>query len=288
MNITEFFEHSLGAKLKNPRWSWGAFNENQKRLYLRVWSDGFDDENRKEYTQIDWDHRVTNSPGYNERTSQIERAKRHGFEVYGIVCDPLEPPGQKARKIALFNSSDLLKLGDVVHRQDKTWAKVEGWVPVSVLRGAPTKQDAMDGWDDPTFLQEPASSTEKETLTKARVGQGEFRGKVLDQWNGRCAVTGSPIQEIVRASHIKPWKDSTNRERLDPMNGLPLIATLDAMFDSGYISFDDQGRMLVSPILNDEDLRTAGITKKKLRSKPSASTAAYLAYHRTEIFRRAT
>lgn len=47
MNITDFFEHSLGAKLKNSRWSWGAVNEKQGRLFLRVWSDQYDDTKKK-------------------------------------------------------------------------------------------------------------------------------------------------------------------------------------------------------------------------------------------------
>ena len=65
-------------------------------------------------------------------------------------------------------------------------------------------------------------STTKETLINARVGQGPFREHVLQLWGKCCAVTRSLTLEAIRASHIKPWRQSTDEERLDPHNGLPL------------------------------------------------------------------
>ncbi|MGO7165362.1 HNH endonuclease, partial [Rhizobium johnstonii] len=64
---------------------------------------------------------------------------------------------------------------------------------------------------------------------------------MLAQWHGRCAVTSCNLPAVLRASHIVPWREASNAERLDPENGLPLVATLDALFDVGLISFDDQG-----------------------------------------------
>ena len=57
--------------------------------------------------------------------------------------------------------------------------------------------------------------------------------QVLKIWGNRCCVTGSTTLDAIRASHIKPWRRSSNQERLDPYNGLPLVATLDALFDAG-------------------------------------------------------
>ena len=46
------------------------------------------------------------------------------------------------------------------------------------------------------------------------------------------------------------WNDrlATNEERLDAANGILLSANIDILFDKGFVSFDERGRMLVSPL----------------------------------------
>ncbi|HET9245398.1 MAG TPA: HNH endonuclease signature motif containing protein, partial [Xanthobacteraceae bacterium] len=61
------------------------------------------------------------------------------------------------------------------------------------------------------------------------------------------------VEAALRASHIKPWRESSDRERLDPANGLLLTANLDALFNDGLIAFDDEGQMLVSAQLTRKD-----------------------------------
>ncbi|SED73077.1 HNH endonuclease [Burkholderia sp. WP9] len=81
--------------------------------------------------------------------------------------------------------------------------------------------------------------TERDQLAKARIGQGRFRADVIAKW-GRgevCALTGAAIPEMLVASHIKPWRKSSNEERLDPMNGLLLAANVDRLFDRNLMSF---------------------------------------------------
>jgi hypothetical protein len=283
MNITNFFQHVLGAPLINSRWSWGAVNEGSQQLFLRVWSDHFDD--TKEFIQVDWEKRVTTSQGYDQRTAQLRRYQSEDLEAYGVVCDPRDPPGEKLRKIARFDSETLLRLGELKVQGGTTWARVVRETPVSVTIGNPTKQDAFADVDLGAESLDEMTLTEKEALAKARVGQGKFRQDVLAKWDNQCAVSRVEIRELLRASHIKPWKDSTSRERLDPCNGVPLIATLDALFDYGYISFDDSGKMLISPLLNKVDCQKLGITRKRLRIKPDKKMKGYLEYHRSKIFR---
>jgi hypothetical protein len=122
--------------------------------------------------------------------------------------------------------------------------------------------------------------TTKRTLIDARKGQGRFRAEVLQLWDNRCSVTGSSCGRAIRASHIKPWRDSTEEERLDPHNGLPLTANLDALFDAGLVSFDANGRLIVSPMLSIAEQEILGIGDQSLTKKLSAKTAAYLVYHR--------
>jgi HNH endonuclease len=79
-------------------------------------------------------------------------------------------------------------------------------------------------------FQENVSETSRKRLTDARLGQGKFRTQLDSAWGNACAVTRCSIQEVLRASHIKPWHSSNNRERLDPENGILLTAHLDAFF----------------------------------------------------------
>ncbi len=123
-------------------------------------------------------------------------------------------------------------------------------------------------------------TTTKSTLVDTRIGQGWFRTEVLKRWEHCCAVTGSSTREAIRASHILPWRDSTDEERLDPNNGLPLIASLDALFDTGLISFDSSGRLLVATKLTESERKIFGLDTRALLKKPSEKTATYLARHR--------
>lgn len=101
-------------------------------------------------------------------------------------------------------------------------------------------------------------------------------------WGGACAVTGLECDEVLRASHIKPWSHSTGKERLDSHNGLLLSANLDALFDEGLITFDDSGQMQISPRLDAKNFGALGIPRP-LRFIPDG-LADYLKYHRNHVF----
>ena len=105
------------------------------------------------------------------------------------------------------------------------------------------------------------SPTEKEALGTARIGQGQFRRDLQRLWKA-CAVTGCRELSLLRASHIKPWSASTDAERLDPYNGLLLVPNLDVAFDSGYISFLDNGKILISSRLHQTARKIMGIHRE--------------------------
>ncbi|TDK33212.1 HNH endonuclease [Luteimonas terrae] len=151
-----------------------------------------------------------------------------------------------------------------------------------VLSGL-TKADALEIHQDiESVLVQDITVTEKQRLISARLGQGKFRSEVLERWHRSCAVTGSTTLDVIRASHSKPWRSCTNEERLDPSNGLPLVATLDALFDAGLITFNDNGDLLVSPRLQDDTLKVDGL---KLVRALTASERIFLDYHRREIYK---
>jgi predicted restriction endonuclease len=122
--------------------------------------------------------------------------------------------------------------------------------------------------------------TEAESNRLSRIGQGRFRDLLLGLWEGKCAVTGCKETRVLRASHIKPWADSTNKERLDRYNGLLLNPNLDAAFDCGLITFDDDGRIRLSSKLCAEDAVFLGIDPSMRISNISKQHLKYLRYHR--------
>ena len=123
------------------------------------------------------------------------------------------------------------------------------------------------------------SPTQAQAWTLTRLGQGKYRDELLALWEGRCAVTGCTVSQVLRASHAIPWCSSSNAQRRDPNNGLPLIATLDALFDRGLIAFSDDGTMLCSTAIAEEDRRMLGIPTR-LRKSLSDAQRTYLRAHR--------
>ena len=128
------------------------------------------------------------------------------------------------------------------------------------------------------------TATQKQTLVYARVGQGSFRAGLVDVWDGKCAVTGVSVRELLRASHVKPWAASTDMERLDHDNGLLLIANLDAAFDKHLISFTDEGKMLLSDALGPKGHTILGVpANARLRKPLTEKQKIYLRDHRTNL-----
>lgn len=125
-------------------------------------------------------------------------------------------------------------------------------------------------------------STVRESLVSARKGQGLFRSRVLAQWNNRCAVTGYSDIRFLHASHIKPWRASDDRERLDRFNGFPLIPSIDMAFDIGYVSFSSSGNILISGEL--ELPEKLGIYSNQ-QIQLAKHHQVYLEFHREVLFK---
>lgn len=96
---------------------------------------------------------------------------------------------------------------------------------------------------------EPTLPTETEAMKRIRVGQAVFRAALMAYWKSTCPLTGISEPALLRASHIRPWAECDDAERLDVHNGLLLSALWDAAFDRGLVSFDDDGAALFTPRL---------------------------------------
>jgi hypothetical protein len=132
-------------------------------------------------------------------------------------------------------------------------------------------------------LDDTLEETEKERIVKTRIGQSKFKQKLLKR-SKKCAICGVNDERFLIASHIKPWSQSMNRERLDVNNGLLLCPNHDSLFDKGYISFDEEGILKVTDDLNDSVLIFMNINPQ-FRLEMNEQISNYIQWHFKNRFR---
>lgn len=128
--------------------------------------------------------------------------------------------------------------------------------------------------------EEAPTITTREAIIRARIGQGAFRSAVLARWKGKCALTGMQNPTLLVASHIDAWALCDNKARLDPDNGLLLAVHIDRLFDSGLISFDEQGRLLISSELGEEEREILRLDRFREIPTLTEGNRRYLTKHR--------
>lgn len=126
-------------------------------------------------------------------------------------------------------------------------------------------------------------ATEKTVLIDARRGQGVFRSRV-ERIEKRCRVTGIADSRFLIASHIKPWACSENSERLDGNNGLMLSPHIDRLFDRGFMTFLQDGSVVIAPEAT-EVFRQWHISPQ-LAMPLSREQELYMQYHRAYVYRQ--
>ena len=133
--------------------------------------------------------------------------------------------------------------------------------------------------NDPTVPE-----TERLAIIRARNGQGLFKERV-SKIESRCRITGveNPVHLI--ASHCKPWRDSTNEERLNGENGLLLTPSIDHLFDRGFIGFEDNGKLIISPVAHRPSLQRMGIDTTKVVNVGGFTSGQkqFLDFHRNAV-----
>ena len=126
---------------------------------------------------------------------------------------------------------------------------------------------------------------DRRQLISARVGQGIFRDR-LERIETACRVTGIMDRRYLQASHIKPWKDADDREKLDGANGLLLSPHICHLFDRGHISFADDGALLISRHLNPFVRKAWGLEQPAAARAFAPEQRIHLDYHRQHIFEK--
>lgn len=210
--------------------------------------------------------RADEDGGATAALSMIDVSGRLAEEEFGTSASVDLPPGAAAAR----RVSDRLALHRLLRRAFQ-------------LSNAPI---ASAPWGPAADFVALPRTTEAERLVVQRVGQQLFRERLMDQWGARCAVTGVAVQELLRASHIKPWAScESDEERLDPFNGLLLAANLDAVFDQGFVTFDDEGRVVLSSALLEDAARALAISPTMRLRAIEDRHRAYLVWHRRDVFR---
>lgn len=157
----------------------------------------------------------------------------------------------------------------------------------------PLLQDDLDLWEH--RLEEQVASdtsireTDREAIVRARCGQGLFKERVL-RIEHRCRITGVENLTHLIASHSKPWRDSSNEERLNGENGLLLTPSIDHLFDRGFIGFENSGELIISPVAHRPSLERMGIGTERLVNVGSFSEGQkhFLEFHRNAVLLRAS
>lgn len=131
---------------------------------------------------------------------------------------------------------------------------------------------------DPLYASD--LETDMKRFINTRVGQGAYRKRIIHRWEYKCAVTGFDKLPILIASHILPWSIADDNERLDVHNGILLSPTYDALFDRKLITFENNGKIILSNKIEERAFNKIGVSGKEKITNFSDSNFTYLEKHR--------
>lgn len=152
----------------------------------------------------------------------------------------------------------------------------------------PIAVDDIDFWESRIALDISENTgiaeTERQAIVRARVGQGLFKERV-SKIETRCRITGVSNPTHLIASHCKPWRDSSNEDRLNGENGLLLTPSIDHLFDRGFIGFENNGQLIISPVADRPSLQRMGIETESIVNVGGFTSGQkqYLDFHRNSV-----
>lgn len=202
---------------------------------------------------------------------------------------PLRPNGAGLQNMYLTRIPEVFAAGLIDLLGAEAHALVRGYRVAESLPLSPAI--GLIQWEERELnvitADETIPETDRLAIVLARRGQGLFKQRVM-RLEKACRVTGVTREEHLRASHCKPWRDSNNNERLDAENGLLLTPSVDHLFDRGFIGFEDDGDLIVSPVADRESLQRMGIdTRNRINVGVfSSGQRNYLNFHRDSVLLR--
>ena len=162
-----------------------------------------------------------------------------------------------------------------------------------------TRRDISEYYGRPELLDQPTALSvasdeydneyaiqNRRAEVNQRLKQSVFRTAVLNNFQGRCCITGMTETDLLIASHIIPWSRRIDT-RLDPANGLCLSAWIDRLFDRGFISFTDDLCIMVARGMFSDALTQSLTQLQGQQAQPPIRVAIkteYLQWHRDHIY----
>ncbi|MBL8998298.1 MAG: HNH endonuclease [Gemmatimonadetes bacterium] len=210
--------------------------------------------------------------------------------------EPVQPAERYARFIAIldaliaFSAGTSRPLASRLEAQGAVYCIVEEWAPGMSIPSEPEFVGDVEETADADIgaaahdLAE-LDETERVAVVAARRGQGRYRRELLNLWM-RCAVTGCTSESMLRASHLKPWRDSSNADRLNRYNGLLLTPNLDHALDRYLITFTERGRILLSSSFQADDAAALGLDPDMTLEFVLPAHQPFLSHHRAQFERR--
>ena len=214
----------------------------------------------------------------NEEVKKMKSQQQNIFDDYG-------KPNQRSYPLKSFCSAALRSL--------KKYAEYEQEVVVADRIVAQETNPQTISKKLIAYFDITKEGEDQLSIAKRRKGQDYFRRMILANYDGRCALTGISVPQLLLASHIIPWADKSHKkDRLNPCNGICLSALYDKAFDKGLftISPDDYTIQLSSALREYGtqeyfDRQFGSISGKQITMpieyKPNRD---FLAYHRDHIF----
>jgi len=224
------------------------------------------------------------------------RPRDHMKVLRAVLPDrysPLQPSGNGVQSIYLTElSQDFAEvLGGLIGEEVRSLMAATA-AGAAIEKGKIVTGDDLDVWESRLEQQietdGSVKETDREAIVRARLGQGLFKQRVM-RIETRCRVTGVDNPSYLVASHCKPWRDSSNEERLNGENGLLLTPSIDHLFDRGFVGFEDSGNLIISPVAHRPSLQRMGVETERTTNVGNFTDGQrqFLDFHRNAVLLRA-
>ena len=223
------------------------------------------------------------------------RPKDHMVVLRAVLPErysPLQSNGNGIQSIYLTElSRDFVEvLGGLIGEEARSLIAAAS-AGAAVENGKIVTGDDLDVWErrleEQVKTDASVRETDREAIIRARRGQGLFKQRVI-QIETHCRVTGVDNLNHLLASHCKPWRDSSNEERLNGENGLLLTPSIDHLFDRGFIGFEDFGNLIISPVAHKPSLQKMGVETDRIINVGifTEGQRQFLDFHRNAVLLR--
>lgn len=221
-------------------------------------------------------------PGIKDKTlEQTLELRTYGefpnhFQNYTahLTMINIEPSGVSREWLAQLKDMN----GDSLKHAPKEWIN---FIENGLEKLTPLVRQNKKTLEDSSDITLPS---EKQHLRKVRTTQGKFRESLLKE-EPICKICGMNLAALLVASHIKPRKDCNDKERIDFYNGFLLCPAHNAAFDSGFISFDDTGTIVISNLLNKQNMELLKLNEN-IKIPLESNHLYYIDWHITNVFKQ--